>query len=272
MQDLNSFQITDFTNEGFLFGSLTKLTPKLQEEAGERFFSWQMEFTTEVDTSWVNELENSIPSATSYHSKAINEKAFTTITVKPIDSLVKIKFRDAATNAVFFENGATVINIKLNMNDKSQAFVAKLRMDHVGLSESLDLLDCLGRNVVLESSPAQQTLSMFSNTVKVGQLVSSKVGGRFVYGIVVDSNGDTFTLDDFGVRHECREVLAALDVKVDESEIARYTGVCSNLGGSPSWQMMVTAIAAQDTIDSNPVVGRSTIDTAIDIQFGGSDA
>ena len=265
---INEVQVTDFSRAGILFVTVTKVAPKIIEEAGERFFSWTVEVVTEVDHSWVQQLESTIPSALKYHSNAITEQSSTTISVKPFDSIVRVGFQEAQSERVMFEGSATVLSVKLNLNDKAQVFVGKLRLDHLTLEESTALLDCLGRDLVLNASPLQQSMSFGAPQAKVGQVVSVKNGDFTSYGMVTEVINNEVLYADFGVEHRSEKPTAHLELDVIGDALNYYEQECINRNSKPSWRYLITAIASSDLVEAIPTVDASLVNIALSIQFG----
>lgn len=268
MSIIDTVKFTDFKSAGILFVTMTKASPKIHEVDGNRSFEWTVEVVSEVDNEWVRELEGTIPSANKYHSDAVNEKSNATIVVKPVDRIVDVSFTDRQSNLEMFKSRATVVNLKLNVNDKVQTFVGKLKLEFLDLGESAGLLDCLGRNLCLLASPVQTSFEFESSAAKVGDLVAAKVEDSIKYGIVT-SAGSKIVFSDFGTEYTSTEVVSTLTVRYEPADLSHYTMKASLSGVRPSWSHIVSAIAASDIVESVPTVDEALMDEAYEIQCSG---
>ena len=268
---MNTGRMTDFSEESIFLGTVTKLNPKTKEEAGERFFEWSIEVSSEVDYDSIQQLESSMPGSMRYHSRAVNGQTDTTISVKPVERRILVEFWDQASSAMVCSANADVLSVKLNVNEKAQSFVGKLKASHLDLEQSSALLDCLGREMVVTVKPSQQTLFRKDPLPKVGGVVTCSDRGVTRYGIVKSTNERTFILDDFGNTFEADNFTVCLDLEINEPSTRMYLDECNFNGGKPSWRYLITAIMSFDRSEDINYVGDDIVNLALKLQFGSGE-
>jgi hypothetical protein len=263
-------EITDFSRPGILSAVVTKLNPKFVTEGDFEGYNWTVEFSSEIDPECVNSLEGTIPSAMKYHSKAISEKSYASILVKPLDSIVFIEFQSAVTREAYFKSMATIVSLKLNVNDKFQTFVGKVKIDHLDLEQSSALLYCLGRELILKAEPRQQTLYDIipEPEVRVGQIVCAKTDSSILYGRVASVSGFDIEIEDFGKTFSINRPTAVLDIEISQVVYIYYQKACQDLNVKPSWGYLVSGLAAAPDTGDGLVITQSVVDATMQIQSG----
>jgi hypothetical protein len=245
-------EITDFSRPGILSAVVTKLNPKFVTEGDFEGYNWTVEFSSEIDPECVNSLEGTIPSAMKYHSKAISEKSYASILVKPLDSIVFIEFQSAVTREAYFKSMATIVSLKLNVNDKFQTFVGKVKIDHLDLEQSSALL----YDIIPEPE------------VRVGQIVCAKTDSSILYGRVASVSGFDIEIEDFGKTFSINRPTAVLDIEISQVVYIYYQKACQDLNVKPSWGYLVSGLAAAPDTGDGLVITQSVVDATMQIQSG----
>lgn len=263
-------QITDFSRPGILRATITKLSPKYISEGGFEGYTWTIEFASEIDSQSIDSLEGTIPSAMTYHTKAIAEKSYASISIKPVDSTAFIEFYDPSTASSYFDSMATVMSLKLNVNDKFQVFIGKMKVEHLDLEKSASLLYCLGRELVIKVEPRQQTMFQSANEpeTRIGQIICSRDGSEILYGKVSAVSSLSLEVNDFGTLFSVEQPTAALDIEISQLVTSYYKKSCEDKGLKPSWKYLISGLASSDDNADGLVITKDVVDATLEIQQG----
>jgi hypothetical protein len=250
---MKNTSIVDFARQDDGAAQLIRAVPKVDAES-ENTLLWDIDLAFGLSSPDDAEyLDATIPSTGELQGRAKEGLGSAVVTVKPTADTIKITM-NTENGRVFLDGvSAEVRHLQVRTTERVQTYLARLRLRAVKATDSVGLLEALGKKIGVVVEPRQADLP-FNKTgdspdPEIGSVVAGKIGDEDVFGIFTGKKGDKYTLVDFGIVRRADSIVSAVKVEgADDKENALlkdYENHAKELGSAPTWANLVVALGQQ---------------------------